>query len=238
VVHRCELKEAAGGGGRRVCSIDRRDKHNDSMTFMMDDKGSSRLLVLELEEPRFTAEVEEFTPDAEYTVRVRTVGLDKGLITIIILCVLAPVLVLLGSIPIMKLKKRRFIPTPVLHYPPLSNHYQGVIKNRRPRRERRRPGGRRQRQSAASQRRAARAGASRPPPGPYPRVRRDPGARREEALGGTGEGDSGCCLCSVGSLDDSADEEDHRRWYRNAYCTLSDTQCALLNDGQLLSVTG
>ncbi|KAJ3607638.1 hypothetical protein NHX12_024689 [Muraenolepis orangiensis] len=188
VVHRCELKEAAGGGGRRVCSIDRRDKHNDSMTFMMGDKvkvslclnedgkpsvvalnagqflfswnssyeeylphvylcdyltyhlemdreghttdnGSSRLLVLELEEPRFTAEVEEFTPDAEYTVRVRTVGLDKGLITIIILCVLAPVLVLLGSIPIMKLKKRRFIPTPVLHYTPLSNHYQGVIKS-------------------------------------------------------------------------------------------------------------
>ncbi|KAJ3608139.1 hypothetical protein NHX12_025189 [Muraenolepis orangiensis] len=298
VVHRCELKEAAGGGGRRVCSIDRRDKHNDSMTFMMDDKvkvslcrnedgkpsvvalnagqflfswnssyeeylphvylcdyltyqlemdreghttdnGSSRLLVLELEEPRFTAEVEEFTPDAEYTVRVRSVPQRNNY---------------QGhwSPWSPTLKKRRFIPTPVLHYPPLSNHYQGVIKSwvvassvdtdpikteniaridvlaesvDVPAEE---DSGKARHHSGVPPEPARHV----PPPGRTHGYAVTPGpdAKRLSAApesGGGGEGDSGCCLCSVGSLDDSADEEDHRRWYRNAYCTLSDTQCAL-----------
>ncbi|XP_056433530.1 uncharacterized protein LOC130371698 [Gadus chalcogrammus] len=127
-------------------------------------------------------------------------GRDVGLV--IAVCLLTPVL-LLASVTLLRMRKRTFIPTPVLRFSPLTEHRQSLAVPLPP-------------DTAPMEAECAALISVLRAPVDVPVDARAgaPGPDGKGALESGPEEDSGCCHCSPRSEDGGG--------YRNAYCTLSD----------------
>ncbi|CAL8264172.1 unnamed protein product [Arctogadus glacialis] len=161
-------------------------------------------------------DVESLAAGGQYTARVRSSpaeggGRDLGLVVAV--CLLTPVL-LLASVTLLRMRKRTFIPTPVLRFSPLTEHRQSLAVPLPPDTAPSAPPGAPMETECAALISVLRA----PVDVPVDAWAGAPGPDGKGALESGPEEDSGCCHCSPRSEDGGRGGGG----YRNAYCTLSD----------------